>query len=140
MCDFSLHTVKSRPAVKGEQLISHRFPSGTRGFAPLNNRGVGEEVIAVCLLPGTELSFRLPVTCDLITTPDYDGTFPSMARFTQVEKDCPNTHHDKLEFPDGRGVMLHFLDEGQVATVLQLPAAPKNKAEVEHQRRASYVW
>ena len=33
------------------------------------------------------------------------------------------THHDALEFPDGRAVLLTFLKEGQTATVLQLPAA-----------------
>jgi hypothetical protein len=32
-------------------------------------------------------------------------------------------HHDALEFPDGRIVLLTFLAEGQQATVLQLPAA-----------------
>ena len=35
-------------------------------------------------------------------------------------------HHDALEFPDGRNVLLTRLDEGQEATVLQLPAQPTN--------------
>ena len=33
----------------------------------------------------------------------------------------PATHHDALEFPDGQIVLLHFLEEGQQSTVLQLP-------------------
>ena len=36
--------------------------------------------------------------------------------------DNPCTHHDALEFPDGRVVLLTHLREGQRATVLQLPA------------------
>jgi hypothetical protein len=32
-----------------------------------------------------------------------------------------NVHHDALEFPDGKTVLLTNLCKGQVATVLQLP-------------------
>jgi hypothetical protein len=35
-----------------------------------------------------------------------------------------NVHHDALEFPDGKIVLLTRLWEGQHATVLQLPALP----------------
>ena len=35
------------------------------------------------------------------------------------------THHDALEFPDGQVVLLTRLCEGQVATVLQLPATAR---------------
>ena len=31
-------------------------------------------------------------------------------------------HHDALEFPDGQIILLTLLQEGQQATVLQLPA------------------
>ena len=43
--------------------------------------------------------------------------------FRQINQDDPRTHHDALELPDGRIVLLTFLKEGQQATVLQLPAA-----------------
>ena len=43
------------------------------------------------------------------------------AIFRQINKEVPSTHHDALEFPDGRIVLLTFLEEGQQATVLQLP-------------------
>ena len=33
----------------------------------------------------------------------------------------PTVHHDALEFPDGQIVLLTLLEEGQQATVLQLP-------------------
>jgi hypothetical protein len=61
------------------------------------------------------------------------------AIFRQVNKERVVGHHDALEFPDGRIVLLTFLDEGQQATVLQLPAEPKTVSEAEAQRRVAYV-
>jgi hypothetical protein len=61
------------------------------------------------------------------------------AIFRQINKEKVAAHHDALEFPDGRIVFLTSLSEGQQATVLQLPAAPRNAAESEAQRRAAYV-
>jgi hypothetical protein len=61
------------------------------------------------------------------------------AIFRQINKERVVAHHDALEFPDGRIVLLTFLEEGQQATVLQLPAEPRIVAEAEAQRRASYV-
>jgi hypothetical protein len=61
------------------------------------------------------------------------------AIFRQVNKNVPGIHHDALEFPDGKIVLLTYLCEGQEATVLQLPAQPTMQAEVEEQKRAGYV-
>jgi hypothetical protein len=54
MCDYSLHHLRSRPAKVGDKLTVSYFghPLGTRGFAAPE-----DEYLAVCLLPGTELSF-----------------------------------------------------------------------------------
>ena len=48
-----------------------------------------------------------------------------MARFRQVNKDQSNVHHDALELPDGQIVLLTKLAPGQHATVLQMPASPR---------------
>ena len=56
MCDYSLHNVASRPAKIGEKLTTRDFGTGTRGFAAAEDARV-----AVCVLPGTELAFALPV-------------------------------------------------------------------------------
>jgi hypothetical protein len=48
-------------------------------------------------------------------------------------------HHDALEFPDGHNVLLTLVCEGQEATVLQLPAQPKNDEEAREQERVNYV-
>ena len=47
----------------------------------------------------------------------------------QVNRHNPKTHHDALEFPDGQLVLLTFLQEGQQATVLQLPTSTNAEAE-----------
>jgi hypothetical protein len=47
------------------------------------------------------------------------------AIFRQINLANQHTHHDALEFPDGEIVLLTFLQEGQQATVLQLPVAEK---------------
>ena len=61
------------------------------------------------------------------------------AIFRQVNKDKSAAHHDALEFPDGRTVLLTLLCEGQAATVLQLPAQPATAAEADAHKRVTYV-
>ena len=63
----------------------------------------------------------------------------TLAIFRQINKDRPHTHHDALEFPDGRTALLTMLGEGQEATVLQLPAQPTTAAEEEAQTRVAWV-
>ena len=43
-------------------------------------------------------------------------------------------HHDALEFPDGRIVLLTRLVPGQRATVLQLPAEPRTKRKPRNRK------
>ncbi len=117
MCDYSLHNVKSRPAKVGDKLITRDFGTGTRGFAVSEDRN-----IAVCLVPGTELSFADEVACKSLW-PWKNKIGHTTAIFRQVNLDKRRAHHDALEFPDGRIVLLTFLKERQQATVLQLPAA-----------------
>jgi hypothetical protein len=121
MCDYSLNHVASRPAKVGDKLVTTNFGiSVTRGFA-----AIGERNVAVCLLPGTELAFDHDV--------EYERMFfllfgsarinHKVARFRQVDLLNPHVHHDALEFPDGRMMLVTRLVAGQHATVLQLPSA-----------------
>lgn len=132
MCDYSLQAVASRPAKVGEKLVTHNFGTGTTGFCPAE----GEDKPAVCILPGTELAFEEDVIYRI------NGPVRSSHRtaiFRQIDKEKPLCHHDVLEFPDGAHAYLTYLDIGQRATVLQLPAEPKNEAEAEEQRRVEVV-
>jgi hypothetical protein len=136
MCDFSLQSARSRPAKVGDKLTTHNFGTGTRGFSAPEDPST-----AVCLLPGTELAFSKQVvvpTTGLFSSGEQT-TGQAVAVFRQINKEQPRTHHDALEFPDGRIVLLTMLCEGQEATVLQLPAQPKTEAEAEAQKRAVYT-
>jgi hypothetical protein len=136
MCDYSLQNVSSRPAKVGDRLTTRDFGTGTRGF------GAAEDAaMAVCILPGTELSFAHEVACK------QTGLFPWRERlinhrtaiFRQINTERLAAHHDALEFPDGRVVLLTLLTEGQEVMVLQLPAQPKTTAEAAAQKRAAYT-
>jgi hypothetical protein len=137
MCDYSLEHVESRAAKVGDQLVSTVFSNSiTRGFAE-----VGNPQVAVCLAPGTELVFDRDVECDHAL-----GFFPTKkmgentARFRRINQDRPHEHHDALEFPSGRIVLLTRLVAGQRATVLQLPvvtSALELKSDAEPVRQPS---
>src|SRR5215472_7671222 len=134
MCDYSLHRVTSRLAKVGDKLTTRDFGTGTRGFAASENQNV-----AVCVQPGTELSFLREVTYQSI------GMYPltsqmirhKTAIFRQINKERVASNHDALEFPDGQIVLLTCLREDQRATVLQLPAGPK--IAVESHRQAVFA-
>jgi hypothetical protein len=142
MCDYSLHAVASRPAKVGETLITTTFRgAGTRGFAAKT-----EPEVAVCLLPGTELAFADAVAYD----DDWGwkkSTTVRVARFRKVEPDVSYRHHDAIEFPDGRTVLVTQLRKGQRATVLQLPIgaqmperSPKATTPAEaHETKADFA-
>ena len=136
MCDFSLQSVRSRPAKVGDKLVTRNFGTGTRGFAAADDLG-----LAVCVMPGTELAFAGEVAC--LPTGLLGWKTKTInhqtAIFRQVNKDKVVAHHDALEFPDGQTILLTCLCEGQAATVLQLPAQPSTATEADAQKRVTYV-
>jgi hypothetical protein len=72
-----------------------------------------DPALVVCVLPGTELAF------DGNLSADRQG--PAI-----VSSRCDR-------------ILLTFLAEGQVATVLQLPTAPRSEAEAQEQSRLEVV-
>src|SRR5512133_3797566 len=91
MCDYSLHTVQSRPAKVGDKLTTHKFNTGTTGFAAPEDTNM-----AVCVLPGTELAFATGVICQ---DPRLLGWKPqtinhTTAIFRQINKDVRYAHRD----------------------------------------------
>jgi hypothetical protein len=136
MCDYSLATIKSRPAKVGDKLITTDFGTGTRGFAAEDDHST-----AVCVTPGTELAFASDLRGRLTGFFGWKRkNIPyRTAIFRQINKTTERVHHDVLEFPDGQTELLTLLEEGQRATVLQLPAAPKTEAEQDAQKRVAFV-
>jgi hypothetical protein len=96
MCDYSLQHVASRPAKIEDKLVVTKFNNSiTRGFA-----AVGEPYVAVCLLPGTEITFEENVEYE----PSFGiGILPDkkisqrLARFRQTNLGNVAMHHDALE-------------------------------------------
>ena len=131
MCDYSLHAVKSRPAKVGDKLITRDFGTGTRGFSASKDKHV-----AVCLLPGTELSFKEKVRRVRLWPWNESVIKHKTAIFRQINQNIPMRHHEALEFPDGEIVLLTMLKKHQRATVLQLPATAAS-AKTSPQRVAS---
>jgi hypothetical protein len=124
MCDYSLEHLASRPAKVGDQLVTTKFGRMyTTGLC-----AVGEPIVAVCIRPGTELAFEREIECDSFWPKRRLGS--QVARFRRVNEDRTFGHHDALELPSGKVVLLTRLLVGQRATVLQLPVAEREK-EVE---------
>jgi len=128
MCDYSLHNVTTRPAKVDDKLTTRLFSWSTRGFASSEDKSV-----AVCLLPGTELSFAEEVR--KVRSWPWRGPIVryKTAIFRKINQHDPRAHHDALEFPDGQIVLLTLLEEGQQATVLQLPVTHEG-ASIEKTR------
>jgi hypothetical protein len=130
MCDYSLQHVKSRPAKIGDQLTTRDFGLGTRGFSASEDKNV-----AVCVLPGTELSFTAEVRRTRLWPWHAKVINQKTAIFRRINQHNPLANHDALEFPDGQLVPLTYLAEGQRATVLQLPATA---AKMKTPQQAEY--
>jgi len=123
MCDYSLHTVASRPAKAADSLVSTEFRGSlTRGFASSD-----DSTTAVCLLPGTEIEFERDVCVRGLIF--HKKIRDRMARFRKLYFEDPNQHHDAFDFSNGTVVMLTHLLPGQKARVLQLPADPAKHNE-----------
>jgi hypothetical protein len=140
MCDYSLHSVRSRPAKIGDKLVTKDFGTGTRGFASMTDAST-----AVCALPGTELAFASEVRhadwtirCLMRGTLQVKAPYKT-AIFRQINKGLEGIHRDALEFPDGKVVLLTRLYEGQEATVLQLPVETHTAAKAKEPEPRSII-
>ena len=133
MCDYSLHAIKTRDAKVGDKLITHQFAGGTTGMCDPS-----EPEVAVCLRPGTELAFDVPLykRQTMLFRKRYDA---GVAKFVQRVTDSPNLHRDALEMPNGEQVLITLLEPGQHFTVLQLPSIRVPTETVQEQERPEAV-
>jgi hypothetical protein len=126
MCDYSLEHLDSRPAKVGDQLVTTKFGrTCTTGFC-----AIGQPRLAVCIKPGTELAFEREIERETLFF--KRGLGSQVARFRRVNQHRNWVHHDALELPSGKVVLLARLLVGQRATVLQLPVAEQQKEAERH--------
>jgi len=143
MCDYSLMAIPNRLAVEQENLVAHRFPTGSMGLAspadlrrisdPPAPQGRGlwgavkrffnpprnEPVAAVCIPPGARLQLQdIParLQTELGVGPAEEVVF------TQISASV-NSYRDSVRFRNGRVLRLQELREGQRVRVLDLSCA-----------------
>jgi len=143
MCDYSLMAVPNRLAQEGEELVTHRFPTGSLGLAspgdiaraaiaaaPVRktffgmlkeffNPPAASPVCAVCIPPGARLRLQ-NVPQRLQQSLGVSGC--EEVTFTQLSA-AANTYRDAVRFANGRDLRLQELREGMQVTVLDLSSA-----------------
>ena len=122
----------------GPPILNGDGKTYTKGFY-----AEGAEDTAVCLRPGTELSFEEPIRFFEVKEGFYISSEPvtskhTVAIFREVDTEVEHKHHDSLEFADGKTILLNSLIEGQKARVLQLGLDEK-KMKSESQMAAQPI-
>lgn len=129
MCDYSLTGLPNRLAVEGEELVVHRFPTGSMGLAPacpsLSRWWSGKQTPAVCVPPGARLIlFDVPegLQRDLAVGPSEEVTFVQLSA-------TPYQYRDAVRFRSGREIRLQDLKEGLRVDVRSLSSGDSETAE-----------
>jgi hypothetical protein len=152
--------VPNRLARQNEDLVAHRFPTGSLGLAsPADLKRLAgsprtarqslwrvvkdffnppktETVPAVCIPPGARLRLQdIPVRLqsELGVGPVAEVTF------TQISA-AVNSYRDAVRFANGREVRLQELREGQRVRVLDLSMAEDLDLETLREERAEFVY
>ncbi len=144
MCDYSLHAVPNRLAVEGEELVTYRFPTSSIGLASpadlekancqisaakggnswwsvlkswLNPPPLRvDKIPAVCIPPGARLrmnSIPRELQKELGVGQTEEVTFVELSASAY-------RYRDGVRFPNGREILLQYLDEGLPVDVLSL--------------------
>jgi len=139
MCDYSLAGIPSRLAVEGEQLVVHRFPTGSLGLAcpcpSVSRWWSAKQTPAVCVPPGARLLLR-DIPKDLQQQFGIGGT--EEVTFVQLSATAYE-FRDAARFSIGREILLQKLQCGQRVDVLALSSGgweyeKHQKLEEEYQR------
>jgi len=141
MCDYSLAGIRNRLAVEGEDLVVHRFPTGSIGLAspcdlvsvtrekPACGRNFWDRIrdlltpafdcpdaAAVCIPPGARLVLK---SIPLHLRRKWDIAEEENVTFVQTSNEV-NRYRDALSFGNGRVMLLQYLAEGMPVRVISL--------------------
>jgi hypothetical protein len=155
MCDYSLMSVPNRLAVEGEELVTHRFSTGSMGLAsPSGMPGASDSIVAqpknfwsrlkdaftlpkaecelaVCIPPGARLMVKdVP---ERLQRKLGVGPAEEVA-FTQLTA-AANSYRDAVRFRNSRTILLQDLREGLRFQVLGL--SPKDAEATDRGGRES---
>lgn len=138
MCDYSLMCVPNRLAREGEDLVTHRFPSGSMGLAAhsdvhheprrsaprtfwsmvkhILDAPQAKPIPAVCIPPGARL---LLMDIPEQLQKEVGVGLIEEVTFTEITA-ATNSYRDAVRFPNGREILLQRLREGLRVHVLTL--------------------
>jgi hypothetical protein len=160
MCDYSLMAVPNRLAQEGEELVCHRFPTGSLGMASARdlrrltdppkpaqkslltglreffNPPKNEPVPAVCIPPGARLELA-DIPARLQRELGVGSAEP--VTFTQITA-VANSYRDAVRFANGKEVRLQELLEGQRVRVLDLSTADELDLERLRDERSEFIY
>jgi len=148
MCDYSLYTVKNRLACESDDLVLHRFDTGSLGFCAaaelrqeMNRSALARGwssfvrwlvprrqcgLTAVCVPPGAQLLVSaVPKNARV----GLEMLELETVVFTQISERS-YAYRDALRLPDGEEMLLQKLPEGLRITVMSL--APMLALEPQH--------
>jgi len=139
MCDYSLAGIPSRLAVEGEQLVVHRFSTGSLGLASpcpsLSRWRAAKQTPAVCIPPGARLLLR-----DIPKGLQQQLSVRGAEEVAFVQRSAtPYQFRDAVRFNNGREILLQDLQCGQQVEVLSLSSGDfehegHRRLEEEYQR------
>ncbi len=143
MCDYSLCGIPNRLAAEGEELVVHKFPTGSMGLAsPADLPSKAPKAVpkqtfwqalksffepvrqpatapAVCIPPGAHLILKdIPVDLQR----QCHVSAEEGVVFTQLSADV-NSYRDAIRFSNGYQLRLQDLREGMRVEVLSLAGA-----------------
>ena len=131
MCDYSLAHFPNRLAVEGEELVVHRFPSGSLGLAS-PDRGFSELIFrrnttAVCVPPGARL-----LLLDIPKRVQEQLGVSELEDVTFAEQSAEAFRfRDAMRFSNGREILLQRLPCGVRVQVLNLDSAEKPEGKLQ---------
>jgi hypothetical protein len=150
MCDYSLMMVPNRLAIEGEELVAHRFQSGSLGLVSCFDydswssqrpksiwqkfkawcQSDGEPTPVVCIPPGARLRLEgLPE----VLKEQFNLASSEEATFTELSAEV-NRHRDALCFDNSAIALLELLPEGQRMKVLRLSSEEDVKPNLDRFR------
>ena len=138
MCDYSLYEFPNRLAHEGEELVAHRFPSGSMGLVSFADMEAMQKPRADGFWRNLKNAFALsryhPILCAVCVPPGARLILKNIPAATQRELGvCSeegvrfietsvqvHRHRDAVQFRNGRLLPLQDLHEGQRLEVLSL--------------------
>jgi hypothetical protein len=139
MCDYSLCGLPNRLAIEGEELVTHRFRTGSIGLASApellaeaqlaNIRGPDptRTVSAICIAPGTRLLIRRSPPAFVAESGAHSE---EEVVFGQLHADV-NRYRDAVQFRDGRKLLLQEIPVGTHMEVLSISSQERSLFERE---------